>query len=322
MKNFTFTALFSAIALFSTAQEVIVDFEALSLPGAESFYNGADAAGAFTTQGATFSNTYTAEGGYWNGFSYSNTTDVITVDYDNQYSAYAGSGANGSANYGVFYPAGIITFATPVEAYSMKVTNTTFTGLTMLNGDAFSKQFGSVNGPNGEPDGTEGADYLRVWIYGLDQEFQKTDDSVVFYLADYRFPENDSDYVLNTWKKVDLSPLGNIFGLGFKFESSDTGQFGINTPTYFAVDNLSYHSVLGIDENSANTFAVYPNPVKDVVNIQGGAGMLTVTDMTGKVIATRVHNGFTSMDLSDVVSGMYLVSMESNGNISRKTILK
>jgi hypothetical protein len=322
MKNFTFTALFSAIALFSTAQQVTVDFESLTLPGAESYYNGSDGAGSFTTQGANFRNTYTVNGGYWNGFSYSNTTDVITADYDNQYSAYAGSGANASEKYGVFYPAGIVSFATPVQVDSLKLTNTTLAALTMLNGDLFSKQFGSVNGPNGEPDGTEGKDYLRVWIYALDQAFQKTDDSVVFYLADYRFTDNDSDYVLNTWKNVDLSALGNTFGLGFKFESSDTGQFGINTPTYFAVDNISYHSVLGITENSANTFAVYPNPVKDVVNIQGGAGTLTVTDLTGKVIATRVHNGFTSLDLSDVVGGMYLVSIESNGNITRKTILK
>jgi len=322
MKNFTIAAMFSGIALFSTAQQLTVDFEMLPTPGADFYYNGSDLEGGFETQGADFSNVYTVQYSSWVGFSYSNTTDVTTPAYSNQYSAYAGSGANGSEKYGVFYSVGMITFATPVQVDSMKLTNTTVAGLSMLNGDAYAKQFGSVNNADGEPDGTNGADYFRVLIYGLDQQSQKVGDSIVFYLADFRSADDEEDYILNTWKNVDLTALGNVYGLTFEFESSDEGEFGINTPSYFALDNIAYHSVLGLGENEANTFAIYPNPVKDFVNISGGEGMLTVTDMTGKVIATRAHNGFTSLDLSDVVSGIYLVSIESKGQISRKTIQK
>ena len=46
-------------------------------------------------------------------------------------------------------------------------------------------------------------------------------------------------YVISQWTTVDLSPLGNAASLQFTLASSDTGAFGINTPTYFALDNLA-----------------------------------------------------------------------------------
>jgi hypothetical protein len=45
--------------------------------------------------------------------------------------------------------------------------------------------------------------------------------------------------VLDQWLYADLSGLGTVNGLSFSSASSDTGPFGINTPTYFAMDNLT-----------------------------------------------------------------------------------
>ncbi|HEB89007.1 MAG TPA: DUF4465 domain-containing protein, partial [Deltaproteobacteria bacterium] len=44
---------------------------------------------------------------------------------------------------------------------------------------------------------------------------------------------------LDQWVFQDLSSLGLVKELGFSFESSDVGSFGINTPQYFAIDNLT-----------------------------------------------------------------------------------
>ena len=38
---------------------------------------------------------------------------------------------------------------------------------------------------------------------------------------------------------MDLSSLGDVTGLEFNVASSDVGDFGINTPTYFAMDDLT-----------------------------------------------------------------------------------
>ena len=62
--------------------------------------------------------------------------------------------------------------------------------------------------------------------------------SVDFYLADYRFADNSRDYIVDTWTQVDLSTLSDATVLTFAMESTDVGQFGMNTPSYFAVDGI------------------------------------------------------------------------------------
>ena len=48
---------------------------------------------------------------------------------------------------------------------------------------------------------------------------------------------------MDQWTDVDLSILGDVYGLSFDYESSDIGSFGINTPTYFAIDNIDIQAV-------------------------------------------------------------------------------
>lgn len=45
--------------------------------------------------------------------------------------------------------------------------------------------------------------------------------------------------VLDGWKGASLSSLGLVNKVTFTFEGSDTGQWGLNTPTYFAIDNIT-----------------------------------------------------------------------------------
>lgn len=73
-------------------------------------------------------------------------------------------------------------------------------------------------------------DTLALIISGLDGTYSVTK-SITYYLA------VDGKY--NTgWTRVDLSPIGKCFGLGFMVTSTDVGQYGTNTPTYFAMDGL------------------------------------------------------------------------------------
>jgi hypothetical protein len=56
-------------------------------------------------------------------------------------------------------------------------------------------------------------------------------------------------HILNTWKCVGLRSLGTVKSLEFSLSSSDTGEFGMNTPAYFAMDFLNPP-----DEDSSNCF--------------------------------------------------------------------
>lgn len=83
----------------------IITFEELDL-GSEGYWNGSDGSGGFTSGNAFFPNQFTDWGNgitSWKGFAYSNHTDIVTPGYVNQYSSYAGGGANGSEKYAVIY---------------------------------------------------------------------------------------------------------------------------------------------------------------------------------------------------------------------------
>ena len=211
----------SSAALAATA-----DFEDLSLAPNTHHDNG-----AFTSRGAGFNNTSNEFG--WSGFAYSNQTDATTAGFGNQHSAIAGNGEGGSANYGVAYyssfdPIPTITLAPGTTIQSISLTNTTYAYFSMRDGDAFAKKFGGASGND--------ADWLKLTITGLDGSNASVG-SIDFYLADFRFADNAQDYIVNTWTTVDLSSLSAARKLTFSMDSSDVGPFGVNTPTYVALDN-------------------------------------------------------------------------------------
>lgn len=227
-----------ALAAPRPAAGDFIDFEDLVLTP-NSFYNGSDGAGGFTSRGAFFNNSYSPTFDAWSGWSYSNVNNVTRPGLPNQYAAYHQPGTtlpvrgDGSPNYGVafsFSPGeAFINLPTGTTPVSARITNTTYTALSMLRGDAFSRRFGGL-------DGTD-PDFLLLTISGFDSSGALTG-TVDFYLADYRFDDSALDYIIDQWTTVDLTSLGAATRLSFGFASSDVGPFGINTPTYFALDNL------------------------------------------------------------------------------------
>ena len=310
-------------ASISFAQDTTT-FESINL-SPESYNNGSSGAGGFSFGNANFSNDYNASWGSWSGFSISNSTDNTTPGYLNDFSAITGGGHN-SATYGVYYSydnSGEITFDAPgVLLESMRITNTTFAALSMQNGDFIGKQFGSVTNAAGEIDGTNGEDFLKIWIYAYDN-YNQLIDSIDFYLADYRFNDSTLDYILNDWTKVELSQLTDqpVFKLTFSFESSDMGEWGINTPTYFAMDNLIYQKNAALVENELVNITVFPNPITDFVCIQGEAGQISLFDVHGTKIATHKHSNFSKIDTSNLPAGIYFLEWRNeNGKLLKKII--
>jgi hypothetical protein len=229
----------------------IADFENLPL-AANSFYNGDPGGlmpgqthdGSFITGGARFNNLFAVDPdfgfSFWNGWAYSNTTDTTTPGFGNQYSAFAGSGSGGSAKYGIGFmsaPAPVIELPPDAVPVSLDITNTTYAALSMLSGDAFAKRFGDDPATIGVVE-TSFPDYFKLTIGGRSSTGQPVGTPIDLYLADYRFANDVDDFVLDTWQTIDLTSLAGAATLTFALESTDVGQFGMNTPGYFAVDNL------------------------------------------------------------------------------------
>ncbi len=196
------------------------------------------------SQNVVFSHSANSEWSSWNGFVVSRNQDF--ADYsaqgfwpNHQYTAMPCGGKSGLGTpYLVAYwnsseakdvkltnASCAITYGTEGQLFTPQqilITNTSYTYYTVSKGSAFSKKF--VAG-----------DYLRLLVYGVRQDDTKTE-PVAVYLADYT---DSKTLLLKDWEYVNLEALGEVKGIYFQMESSDSGQYGINTPTYFAADRLS-----------------------------------------------------------------------------------
>ena len=224
----------------------VSDFESLTL-GAESAWDGSDLSGSykptnFTTEfmsgDAVFNNvwdtTYGAPGYISGGFIQSSATDSTTSGSGNINSSRAGSGNNNSLTYLVAKNKTSLKLkegASDKVVNGIYITNGTYAANSMRDGDTFGKQFGGATG-NDE-------DWFLLTIKGADSTGNLTADSVNFYLADYRFADNAQDYIVEDWQFVDLSSLGNIVSINFTLTSSDNAPWGMNTPAYFCIDDIT-----------------------------------------------------------------------------------
>ena len=230
---------------------------------------GTQTVGTFQSGNVSFSNSYNATYGSWGGFAYSDCTDTTTPGYTNQYYAYAGSGYGGSGNYAIGYgyvdgldptdPTQLdqlpsLTLPANARIQSAYVTNTTYAALSMLNGDRFAKKFGT---------GTDPYDWFALTVYGTDANNVLLSSSVTFFLADYRQLNGTPDYIVSQWTALDLSSLAGATHLYFNLASSDTGDFGMNTPACFAMDNIRY-TIDGVWVGASGTWA-------NAGNWQGGS---------------------------------------------------
>lgn len=85
--------------------------------------------------------------------------------------------------------------------------------------------------PFGGPTGNA-PDWFKLTATGKNTSGQ-TVGTVDFYLADYRFSNNEEDYILNTWEWFDLSSLGQVATISFSLSSSKSDYGGMITPAYF-----------------------------------------------------------------------------------------
>ncbi len=310
----------------STQAQQTVDFESFTL-AADTFDNGSAGNGDFLlgTDQIRFSNEFTPNnwGGSWTGYSISNMSDVTTAGIGNQYSVFTGSGYDGSSNFAIGYSSGLITCENEYQFIdSFKITNTTYTAISMRDGDSFGKEFGSLNNAAGDPDGTNGEDFYRVWVICEDYA-QTQKDSIEVLLADYRFADNTQDYIVEEWLNVDVQSVGFMVNkISIRMESSDNHpQYGMNTPAYYAIDNVVSSFPLGLEENELLSINAFPNPVEDKLTVKGEEGVLTIIDLSGSVILSKEHKELSILDLSNLNNGVYILSVtNSSGKFTQKIV--
>lgn len=230
---------FATLAALSAAGTATFDDLALA---PNSYEDGANLSGGFASVGVGFRNSFTDYGGGftgWDGFAYSNVNDTTTPGFTNQYAATTGAAKSG-ANYAVAFTEdygggapSVMTLPAGNRVSGLYVTNTTYAALSIERGDTIAKQFGGASGND--------PDFFLLTAQGFANG--ASTGNAEFYLADYRFTDNAQDYVVRDWRFFDLSGLGAATTVTFSLTSSDNGSFGMNTPAYFALDDVQFQAV-------------------------------------------------------------------------------
>lgn len=309
-----FHPLFLALLLTGIAQvnanaQVMAGFENFNLhPGQH--LNNAAPDGGFRSGSIELPNFYDADFDFWSGWAISADTNTTTPGFLNQYSAISGSGALGTSTYCVGYIYDPIVVRLQPNAIGkpmigMYVNNSTYTYLSVRDGDGFAKKFGGESGKD--------PDFLLLTIKKYSGG-AIDDDSINIYLADYRFPQAQKDYIIKDWTYVDLTILGEVDSLVLRMTSSDVGIFGMNTPAYVCIDQVSTDNLLSASslDRRAKELVVGPNPASESVFIDVPAkGYCTITTMQGTVQwASNLLPGQHQLSVGDWPRGVYVVSMD------------
>ncbi len=230
-------------------------------------------------------------GTYWEGF----TLSRVASDTLNQFACMAKGGLVGQGNpfvvgyYSAYYDnpsenkySNLISFFGEYEPIEVYICQSAYTYNSITNGDSFAKKFTDK-------------DTLTLVISAYDSDKGLTK-SVEYYLAvDGKFNKG--------WEKVDLSSLGACDGLVFSFKSTDTGKYGINTPTYFALDGLKVNNTeTALHRVSDSKLAVYTN--NGSIEVENATAPIEIYTLQGFRLLTTTAS---HIDISTWPAGIYLL---------------
>lgn len=115
--------------------------------------------------------------------------------------------------------------------------------------------------------------------------------------------------------------------IGDIFEATASIYFDFNEAIVTNTATTEIQSIMGLGENVLNQFTLYPNPAKNIVNIAFGDSVtndvsISISDISGKIVlAKTVSNSENSFDVSGLTSGMYFVTLTSDGKKQIKKLM-
>ena len=230
-------ATFMCATMFAELQ--VATFEDVTI-GAEESVLHLDESGKFESGDFLFQQEVSVSD--WGTYYYGN---LPTNKSDNEFASYLD--AEKSANGGAFAGKNFVVWTQSymgLDSVSLKeaavvpgffINNTAYAVNSMNYGDSFAKKFGKD-------------DWFRLTITASLNGVAVNTQIVVDLAADGTY--------INEWTYVDLSEFGVIDALQFSLSSSDNGDYGMNTPAYFAMDNFGATKPLGYEEPARAEFDI------------------------------------------------------------------
>ncbi len=135
--------------------------------------------------------------------------------------------------------------------------------------------------------------------------------------------------VTSLWQSRPNTPNGELMQIvreSAHLYNNPTDEMGYGIPNFESA-YLTLQALSIEDKILANNFAVYPNPVRDRLNIsfpeQVSSATLTLYNILGsKVLEQQISATNNSLEVSDLKSGVYLASISSEGKTNSFKIIK
>ncbi len=88
--------------------------------------------------------------------------------------------------------------------------------------------------------------------------------------------------------------------------------------------NFATYPVLSTPELKKNTFDIYPNPVKNQLSLKSEFinPVITITNINGRLVKKLKELNSNQIDVSDLESGMYFLTIQSSQGILTKKFIK
>ncbi len=142
-------------------------------------------------------------------------------------------------------------------------------------------------------------DSFKLIIHGVAAD--ESEKTVSVELAAY---ENGNLTINRGWRYVDLSSLGTVDEMYFTMTSTDVGEWGVNTPTYFCLDKLTVlESTGGVSDVAESAVTLSYDREAMTVNV-AGADFAIIADTMGRTVMSGEQSRF---DISHLPAGVYVV---------------
>jgi hypothetical protein len=122
-------------------------------------------------------------------------------------------------------------------------------------------------------------------------------------------------------------PVATDCKFAFRYYVIDGGPTGANSDI-IGVDDFSIDRTLGTNDFFKNNFSMYPNPVKDVLNIANTGNVVMndakITDVNGRVVKAMNFNGVsdTQININELNAGIYFLKINTEQGVGTTKIVK
>ena len=170
---------------------------------------------------------------------------------------------------------------------------------------------------------------IWIWLYSNQLFELNVANGLNAYMAG--FPGGGIEYIPNFTDNPDLTCI-TVDDVAHATEWWNTEGYPIfNNPNgYVAIDSTMYFSSncsgVFVDELSPLSALIYPNPAShhitvDLGNLMGLITTITMYDVSGKRVFETQSSSSTTIDVSDMTSGMYTLELSTSETVVRRQIV-